>query len=150
VGDALGNEGEDGQWHNVACGSQPLTNAERKWSTTEKGCFAVVHFMNDWQHFLLQAKFKVVADHQALSWMFGQVEPPTGKTQLDIKYWLVQVNNNNNSDTHSRQPIANRDESGCQVKTTRQLALLDHMLIDGDGKLTQWKNMREAVMIIQL
>jgi len=43
---ALEQEGEDGQWHVVAYGSRSLTNAERKWSSTEKECFAVVHFMN--------------------------------------------------------------------------------------------------------
>jgi len=63
----------------VACGSHSLSGAEKNWPATEKECFAVVHFMNHWQHFLLGAKFKVLSDHQALSWMFGQAEPPTGK-----------------------------------------------------------------------
>jgi len=62
--------------------------------------------MNHWWHFLLGAKFEVLSDHQALSWMFGQAEPPKG-----------------------------RDESGWPGKTTRQLALLDHMGIDENGKL---------------
>jgi len=78
VGAALEQEGEDGQWHVVAYGSCSLTSAERKWSTTEKECFAVVHFKNHWWHFLLGAKFKVVSDHQAMLWVFGQSEPPMG------------------------------------------------------------------------
>jgi len=68
-----------------------------------------------WWHFLLGAKFGVVTDHQALSWVFGQAEPPSGKlakwvlkTQpfqpFNVKYWPGQVNNN--SDTLSRQPMA--------------------------------------------
>jgi len=118
------------------------------------------------------AQFEVLTDHQALSKMFGQAEPPTGKlagwiikTQpFDVKYQPGWVNNN--SGTLSRQPIArlvtaiepvkrtsnveelredpafewflkalNGDESGCQGKTTRQLALLDHMVIDENGEL---------------
>jgi len=53
VGAALEQEGEDGQWHVVAYGNHSLTNAERKWSSTEKECFAVEHFMNHWWHLLL-------------------------------------------------------------------------------------------------
>jgi len=53
VGAALEQEGKDGQWHIVAYGSRSLTNAERKWSSTEKECFEVVHFMNLWWHLLL-------------------------------------------------------------------------------------------------
>jgi len=76
---ALEQEGEDGLWHVVAYGRSSLTQAERKWSSTEKECFAVVHFMNHWQHLLLGAQFEVLTGHQALSKMFGQAEPPTGK-----------------------------------------------------------------------
>jgi len=50
VGAALEQEGKDGQWHVVAYGSHSLTSAERKWSSKEKECFAVVHFMNHWWH----------------------------------------------------------------------------------------------------
>jgi len=71
--------------------------------------------MHHWQHFLLVAKLEVLSDHQALSWMFGQAEPPTGKlarwvlkTQLfqpfNVKYQQGQVNNN--SGALSRQPIS--------------------------------------------
>jgi len=131
--------------------------------------------VNYWRHFLLGAKFKVLSDHQALFWIFGQAEPPTGKLArwilkmqpfqpFNVKYRPGLVNNN--SDSLSRQPIArlvaaiepvkktsnveelredpafewilkvlNGDESGCQGKTTRQLALLDHMVINENGKL---------------
>jgi len=39
-----------------------------------------------------------------------------------------------------------RDESSCQGKTTRQLALLDHMVIDEDGELyhTHWPQGKTA------
>jgi len=66
---ALEQEGQDGQCHVVAYGSRSLTDAERKWSKTEKECFAIMH-MNHWWHFLLGAKFEVVTDHQALLRMF--------------------------------------------------------------------------------
>jgi len=63
----------------VAYGSRSLTDAERKWSSMEKECFAGVHFMNHWQHLLVGAQFEVLTDHQALSKIFGQAESPTGK-----------------------------------------------------------------------
>jgi len=190
IGAALEQEGEDGLWHVVAYGSRSLSGAEKNWSATEKECFEVVHFMNYWWHFLLGAKFKVLSDHQALSWMFGQAEPPTGKLAMwilktqpfqpfNVKYWPGQVNNN--SDTLSRQPIARLvaaiepvkktgnieelredpafewilkalNESGCQGKTSRQLALLDHMVINENGKLyhTHWPQGKTATKGILL
>jgi len=87
----------------VAYGSHSLTKAERKWSTTEKECFAVVHFMNHWQHFLQGAKFEVVTDHQALLWIFGQAEPPTGKlASWVLKKQLFQPFDSIGQDTLSR------------------------------------------------
>jgi len=99
----------------VAYGSCSLTDAEREWSSTEKECFAVVHFKNHWQNLLLGAQFEVLTGHQAPSKMFGQAEPPIGrlarwilKTQLfqpfNVKYQPGQVNNNSNA--LSRQLIA--------------------------------------------
>jgi len=67
----LEQEGKDGQWHVMAYGSFSLTSTERKWSSMEKECFAVVHFMNHWWYLLLGAQFEVLADHQVLSKMFG-------------------------------------------------------------------------------
>jgi len=46
----LEQEGEDGQWHIVAYGSHSLTNSEEVVNDREE-CFAIVHFMNHWQHF---------------------------------------------------------------------------------------------------
>jgi len=50
-------------------------------------CFSIMHFMHHWQHFLLGAKFEEVTDHQALSRMFGQAEPPTGK----LARWVLKT-----------------------------------------------------------
>jgi len=71
----------------VAYGSHSLTDAERKWSSMEKECFAVVHFMNHWWHLLVGAQFEVLTDHQALSKMFGQAESPTGK----LARWVSKI-----------------------------------------------------------
>jgi len=64
-----------------------VASAERKWSSKEKECFAVVHFMNHWLHLLLGAQFVVLTDHQALSKMFEQAESPTGK----LARWILNV-----------------------------------------------------------
>jgi len=53
VGATFKQEGKDGQWDIMAYESCSLNNTERKCLMTEKDWFAVVHFMNCWQHFLL-------------------------------------------------------------------------------------------------
>jgi len=109
IGAVLEQEGEDGQWHIVAYGSRSLTNAERKWSSTEKECFAVVHFMNHWWHLLLGVQFDVLTDQQALSKMFGQAELPTGKLarwvskMQPFKPFNVKCWSSGNSDALSRE-----------------------------------------------
>jgi len=149
----------------VAYGSCSLSGAEKNWSATEKECFAVVHFMNHCRHFLLGAKFEVLSDHQALPWMFGQAEPPTGKLAWQGGYSksshfnIKPVKRISNIEELREDPAfewilkaLNGDEPGCQWKTTRQLALLDHMVIDEDGELyhTYWPQSKTATKGILL
>jgi len=109
VGAALEHEGKDGQWHVVAYGRCSLTNAERKWSSTEKECFAVVHFMNLWQNLLLGVQLEVLTDHQVLSKIFGQAESPKGKLarwvskMKPFKPFNVRCWSGSNSDALSRE-----------------------------------------------
>jgi len=69
--------------HIAAYGICSLTDAERKWSTTGGVFCSGLQMVT----VLLGAKFEVVANHQALSWMFGRAEPPMGK----LARWVLKM-----------------------------------------------------------
>jgi len=99
----------------------------------------VVHFMNHWQQFLLGAKFEVLSDHQALSWIFGQSEPSTGKLArwvlkrqlfqpFNVKYQPGEVNNN------VTQPVARLVAAIKPVKRTGNVEELREELLSGSSR----------------
>src|SRR3954454_22836318 len=65
----LEQEGDDGKLHPVGYASKTLTKVEQKYSTTELECYAVVWGIEKFHHYLYGRKFKVVTDHQALTWL---------------------------------------------------------------------------------
>ena len=51
--------------HPVAFESRKLNNAEQRYSTHEKEMAAVVHYLQQWRHYLLGSIFTVVTDNVA-------------------------------------------------------------------------------------
>jgi hypothetical protein len=62
----LSQKSESGHERVVAYTSKRLTGAERNWTATEGECFAVVHCVKLWRHFLVGQAFTLVTDHIAL------------------------------------------------------------------------------------
>src|SRR6266516_2250114 len=69
LGAVLEQEGNDGKLHPIGYASKTLTQAEQKYSTTELECYAVIWGVEKFHHYLYGRKFKVVTDHQALTWL---------------------------------------------------------------------------------
>src|SRR5204863_426089 len=69
LGAVLEQEENDKKLHPVGYASKTLTKAEQKYSTTELECFAVLWEVEKFYHYLYEKRFKVVIDHQALTWL---------------------------------------------------------------------------------
>src|SRR5205809_2247026 len=69
LGAVLEQEGNDKKLHPVGYASKTLTKAEQKYPTTELECFAVLWGVEKFYHYLYGRKFKVITDHQALTWL---------------------------------------------------------------------------------
>ena len=57
---------QDGLERVIAYGSKVLSKAETGYSTTEKECYAAVHFTQEYRHYLLGRRFTIVTDHRPL------------------------------------------------------------------------------------
>lgn len=66
LGYALMQQGNDGNFRLVQCGSRSLSSAETRYATNELECLAIQWAICECRHYLLGAKFAVVTDHRPL------------------------------------------------------------------------------------
>ena len=98
----------------IAYGSRMLTSAEEGYSTTEKECLGVVHFVREYRHYLLGRRFTIVSDHRPLVWLKNMREP-TGRlgrwalklSEFDYEIKYRAGRKNENADALSRLTTAN-------------------------------------------
>lgn len=62
----------------IAYTSKHLTDFQSKWSTTEKECYAIIHTVKTFFHYLYNTSFVIWTDHQALRYLMTKKDP-TGR-----------------------------------------------------------------------
>ena len=115
----------------VAYGSRTLNKAERNYSTVEKECLAVVHFTQEYRHYLLGRTFRIISDHRPLVWL-KNLNNPTGRlgrwalklSEFDYEIIYRKGRLNNNADFLSRmnEEIINEvnmdDQGGMKISVS--------------------------------
>lgn len=86
LGAVLSQIDENGDERVICYLSRSLSKAEKRYSTTEKECLAVLFAIERLRPYLEGAKFQVVTDHFALKWI-NNIKDPVGR----IARWAVRL-----------------------------------------------------------
>lgn len=118
IGSVL-SQGPIGQDAPIAYASRTLNKAEQNYNTTEKELCAIIWGVKDFRPYLLGLKFKIITDHQALSWLFNIKDPGSRLTRWRLKleeyeYEIIYKPgvSNTNADALSRiHPVNTRSKT---------------------------------------
>lgn len=94
VGAILSQVFEDGE-RPIAYASRALTSAERKYTTTEQECLAVVFGTEKFRCYLEGARFEVITDHHSLQWLHNLKDP-----QGRLARWAMKLQAHDFTITH--------------------------------------------------
>ena len=123
IGYVLGQINDDGKEHVIAYGVRALSQAERKWSTTDLECLAVIEGIKSYRHYLTHKRFTVYSDHKALSCLL-ELKDPTGRLgrwNLFLQQYNMNIVHragklNGNADALSRIPYPTSETiNACQA-----------------------------------
>lgn len=88
----LGQKDENGREYVIAYGGKTLTEEERKWSTSDKECYAIIRGIQPYRPYLAGTHFTIATDHRALNWL--QSAKHTGRLErwaLKIQYLNFEI-----------------------------------------------------------
>ena len=86
LGFVLSQESDEGKKVVIAFAGRTLTNAERKYTVTEKELLAVLFAVDKFRPYVEDIKFKLVADHYSLLWLHN-LKSPSGR----LARWAVKL-----------------------------------------------------------
>ena len=86
IGALLAQLDSSGREHVVAYSSRKLKGAEIHYGITEKECLSVVVDIKKFRVYLYGTRFKVIADHSALSWLIN-IKDPNGR----LARWAIYL-----------------------------------------------------------
>jgi RNase H-like domain found in reverse transcriptase/Integrase zinc binding domain/Integrase core domain len=87
IGGVLSQEQPEGGEKPCAFFSVKLSPAERKYTTTEKECLAVLLSVENFRPYIDGTKFTVVTDHSALLWLLKMKTPPSPR----LSRWILRL-----------------------------------------------------------
>jgi transposase InsO family protein len=87
IGGVLSQEQDEGGEKPCAYFSAKLTTPERKYTTTEKECLAVLLAIENFRPYVEGTKFKVITDHSALLWLLKMKTPPSPR----LARWILRL-----------------------------------------------------------
>lgn len=86
VGCVLSQEDDDGREVVIAFASRTLSDAEKKYTVTEKECLAVLFGVHKFRCYIEGTRFKVITDHHSLLWL-SNLKDPCGR----LARWAVKM-----------------------------------------------------------
>ena len=75
----------NGEEHPVYYASRVLKDAKLRYSTVEKECLAIVHWVKYFRHYLIGRKFKIITDQRALKWLLELKDPSSRLTRWSLR-----------------------------------------------------------------
>lgn len=112
IGAVLAQIGEDGKEHPVAYGSRMLRGAELRYAPTQGECFAVVHWLQHFRHYLYGVRFILEVHHWALKWLMTTAQSGMlARWAMRLQEFDMEIKHRPghkhvNADAMSRPPIA--------------------------------------------
>ena len=97
--------------------SAKFTDAQKRYTVTEKELYAIIYALRKFKPYIYGRKFDIVTDHRALIWLCGKRDPTSrlgrwsqiiSEYAQNVRY--IQGKNNKVADALSRAPFVNEEE----------------------------------------